>query len=374
MLKTKIYVIHSNSKIESLYTLFPLLISKYSSLVKFLNADSKEAREVEGECVILIRVFKGNKQFADEDQKKRDYITDFRKRFNRVVMLDDGAGSDSLHYEYMELVDLYYKGKILKDRSCYLKPMYGRQIFTNYYNEKFGVIDEKVKWREQPGDPSVLKKLRVSWNLGYGLYPMPGVNLTRLAKSVSGLGLSKVLRPWYAYCYKRMLGKLNQPIDYQKRLKKVHARFSYNSLPNTIGYQRKILVEKCMTNGNAITGKIHPKAYNSELGRMAAVLSPFGWGEVCFRDFEAIVNGCLLIKPDMAHVETWPNIYKNAKTYIPIDWDGSNVEEIIDHVSNNIAAYSGIIETARKEYATALQAIDDKILDFLEEATGGKVG
>ena len=29
------------------------------------------------------------------------------------------------------------------------------------------------------------------------------------------------------------------------------------------------------------------------------MLSPFGWGEICYRDFEAALNGMLLIKPDM---------------------------------------------------------------------------
>jgi hypothetical protein len=124
-----------------------------------LYADSKEVKVAEGACAILVRVFKGNKQFADEDQKKRNYIKDLKNRFDRIIMLDDGAGSDSLHHEYMDLVDLYYKGKILKDTSNYLRPMYGRQIFTNYYNEKFGVIDDNVNLRKTPNASSVLKKL-----------------------------------------------------------------------------------------------------------------------------------------------------------------------------------------------------------------------
>ena len=308
MSKNKIYVIHSDSRIESLYTLFPLIISKYSHLIKFLNADSKEVKVAEGACAILVRVFKGNNHFAGEDQQKRNYIKDLKNRFDRVVILDDGAGSDNLHFEYMDLVDLYYKGKLLKDRSSYLRPMYGRQLFTNYYNEKFGVIDEEVKLREMPNDSSVLKKLRVSWNLGYGIYPIPGVNLVRLARVAARFSKSKALRPWFVHRYKKMIHQLNQPIDCQNKLKKVHARFSYNSFPNTIGYQRKILVQKCKIMDRAITGKISPRAYNKEIRKVAAVLSPFGWGEVCFRDFEAVINGSLLIKPNMDHIETWPSI------------------------------------------------------------------
>ena len=34
-------------------------------------------------------------------------------------------------------------------------------------------------------------------------------------------------------------------------------------------------------------------------------LSPFGWGEIGARDFEIFINGSLLIKPDMSHLETY---------------------------------------------------------------------
>jgi hypothetical protein len=373
MLKNKVCVIHSNSKIESLYTLFPLIISRLSPLINFLNIGSKEAMMAEGECAILVRSFKGNEKFVDEDQRKRGYIIDFKKRFDRVVMLDDGAGSDSLHFEYMDLVDLYYKGKLLKERINYLKPMYGRQIFTNYYNEKFGVVDDKIKLREVPADPSVLKKLRVSWNLGCGIYPIPNVNFVRLARGATHFSFTKVLKPWFIYSYKKMINKMSQPINYDIKLKKVHARFGNNSLPNTIGYQRKIFLQKCTKNENAITGSIHPKAYNNELKKVAAVLSPFGWGEVCFRDFEAIINGSLLIKPNMDHIETWPNVYQNSTTYLPVDWDGNNLLERIDYVSGNITSYSSIIETAKDEYKKSLLEIDNRVLNFLEEASGLKI-
>ncbi len=66
MSNCKISVIHSDSKIESLYTLFPLISSKYSPLINFICAGSKEAKVAEGECVILVRVFKGNKAFTSK--------------------------------------------------------------------------------------------------------------------------------------------------------------------------------------------------------------------------------------------------------------------------------------------------------------------
>ncbi|HTE28570.1 hypothetical protein [Flavitalea sp.] len=370
MLKDRIYLIHSGSTIESLYTLFPLIVSQFNHLLVYVHIDSKEASMVSGKCAILIRVFKGNKLYTTNDQKKRDLIRDFRKRFDRIIILDDGAGSDSLHFEYIDLVDLYFKGKLLRDRLNYLRPMYGRQLFTDYYHQRFNIIDDNEKIRAVPDNPDVLKKLRISWNLGYGIYPIPGRTLVRLAKTATKLGFSKSLRPWFIYCYKQMIETLNKPVDITTKINKVQARFGESVLPETIGFQRKLFLKKCINSEAVLSGSVKSKLYNNEIKLVASVLSPFGWGEVCFRDFETIMNGGLLIKPDMNHLETWPDIYVKSKTYVPVDWDGDNLTDVIDSVSDRIADYRGIVEAGRTEYRKALLGLDSRVFHFLSEAVG----
>lgn len=368
--KKGIYVIHSDSKIESLYTLFPLIVSKHSAVINFLHTDSRQTRKVEGECVILVRVFKGNDSFGSAEEK-RNYLLDFKKRFNRVIMLDDGAGSDSLRFEYMDLVDLYYKGKLLKDRNSYLRPTYGRQTFTDYYNRTYGIVDEKEKVRESPADPSQLEKLRVSWNLGYGIYPMANMVFTKVAREAASVNLTKVLKPFYSYQHQKMVRELDKPLDLASKKGCVHARFGYNGFPHTVGYQRKLFLDKCVGHSNIITGKIAPRAYKKEIKQMAAVLSPFGWGEICYRDFEAILSKALLVKPDMDGIDTWPNVYKNRETYIAIDWDGNDLLEVVEQVAHSYAQHRDIVERAREEYKHALLQIDSRVAGFLTEASGG---
>ncbi|HTM92089.1 MAG TPA: hypothetical protein VL095_06720, partial [Flavisolibacter sp.] len=242
-------------------------------MLVFLNINSKEAQTASGKCVILVRVFKGNKEYADEKQKKRAYITDFKRRFDRVIMLDDGAGSDSLHFEYMDLVDLYYKSKLLRNRNNYLRPMYGRQIFTDYYHKKFGISDENVKIREVPDDHSLLNKLRVSWNLGCGIYPMPKQNFIKIARAATKFSLAKILRPWFIHHYKKMIREIDSQVDLHNKARKVQARFGSNTLPNSIGYQRKVFMQKCASNQFVLTGSIDAKAYNREVKSVAGVLS-----------------------------------------------------------------------------------------------------
>ena len=77
-------------------------------------------------------------------------------------------------------------------------------------------------------------------------------------------------------------------------------------------------------------------------------LSPFGMGELCFRDFEIIQFGSVMIKPDMSKVITHPNIYIPYETYIPCALDWSDLIEKIEWVKNNPKQCKEITENARK--------------------------
>jgi spore maturation protein CgeB len=38
--------------------------------------------------------------------------------------------------------------------------------------------------------------------------------------------------------------------------------------------------------------------------------------------------GCLLVKPDMGHIRTEPNIFVPGETYVPVRWDFSDLPEV----------------------------------------------
>ena len=82
--------------------------------------------------------------------------------------------------------------------------------------------------------------------------------------------------------------------------------------------------------------------------RSKCVLSPYGMGEICFRDFEIIRFGSIMIKPDMSKVITHPNIYIPYETYIPCALDWSDLIEKINWVKDNPKQCKEIIENARR--------------------------
>ena len=96
------------------------------------------------------------------------------------------------------------------------------------------------------------------------------------------------------------------------------------------------------------------RQYFRELRQSALCFSPFGYGEVCWRDFEAIVHGAALVKPDMQHIETHPNAFVPFETYIPVRWDLADLPEKVAHYRARPDERRRIAETAF-EVLSALQ-------------------
>jgi hypothetical protein len=86
-----------------------------------------------------------------------------------------------------------------------------------------------------------------------------------------------------------------------------------------------------------------PKAnYLKELRDSKISISPYGWGEVCYRDFESLIAGALLIKPAMSHLVTYPNVYLPNETYIPVSWDLSDLKEKLELIQANYSQHQQI--------------------------------
>ena len=98
-----------------------------------------------------------------------------------------------------------------------------------------------------------------------------------------------------------------------------------------------------------VAGKSAPQEFIEAMKRSKIGLSPFGMGELCYRDLEFIQYGCLLIKPDMSKVITEPDFFKPMETYIPVKPDWSDLNETIENVLDYWNDYEYIIHDARKK-------------------------
>ncbi len=115
---------------------------------------------------------------------------------------------------------------------------------------------------------------------------------------------------------------------------------------------------------HAPTDRVPPAEYYREMFDAKICVSPFGYGELCWRDFEAILCGCLLIKPDMSHVTTRPDLFVPGETFLPVAWDYTDLERVATGILADDAERQRIAQAARERLLAALTR--DSFLDTFE--------
>jgi hypothetical protein len=83
---------------------------------------------------------------------------------------------------------------------------------------------------------------------------------------------------------------------------------------------------------NIVSSRLNPEDYSVALSKSKCAISPFGMGEICFRDFETWNIGCILIKPFMDNVITYPNPYIDRETYFACNNNWDDLKDLIDIV------------------------------------------
>ena len=115
------------------------------------------------------------------------------------------------------------------------------------------------------------------------------------------------------------------------------------------------ILKKYGSKYNVLMDKLPKQEYLSKLWQSKLAISPFGMGEVCYRDFELMQFGTLMIKPDMSKVKTFPNPYISGDTYIPVKHDWSDLMEKVEDILNNYNLYSDISQTLEKSLRIFIQ-------------------
>jgi len=111
------------------------------------------------------------------------------------------------------------------------------------------------------------------------------------------------------------------------------------------------ILEPLKSKYNMIYDRLPFQEYVRNLWDSKISFSPFGMGEICFRDFECMQFGTIMIKPEQSKVKTIPNIYEENKTYIAVKYDWSDLEEKIDYILSNFDTLNiEINENIRKKF------------------------
>jgi hypothetical protein len=215
----------------------------------------------------------------------------------RVVYLDWFAPTDLRLAETLhQHVDLYVKKHVFRDRTDYSHATYGDTNLMDFYGKLYDLPHEHQSF-SVPSD--FYSRMLVGPSFATADYMLP------------------------KFLYGSAPSSSNpRPID-------LHARISFKGTP---WYERMrseaIAVLDDLSDLKVVNGTgVKRRAYLRELASSKLCFSPFGYGEVCWRDYEAVMCGSLLLKPDMSHVETNPDIFRAGETYVPLRWDFSDLEQ-----------------------------------------------
>ena len=98
------------------------------------------------------------------------------------------------------------------------------------------------------------------------------------------------------------------------------------------------------------TIRVSRRQFFAELTHSKVVVSPFGWGEFALRDYETFLSGALLLKPDMSHMETYPDLYQNGKTMVAHRWDLTDFQDKLDEVLEDYSRFVALSEEGQELY------------------------
>ena len=275
-------------------------------------------------------------RFCGKLKKKKKFIDYLQKKKKKIKLIfaDTADNSGQLKIEFLQFVDIYWKGQTLKNLNAYMKPHYGGRLFTNFYRKKFNIKDKNKQVSTPVKNKNLLKKIEICWNMGlcdHGRYSHIKQKLFSVFKFNF---LVKNTNNFFLPNKKRNL-------DISCRIGKEYDR-------ETVSFQRQKISELLGSNIN--TYKLSRFKYLNELSNAKYTISPFGWGELCPRDFETFINGGVLIKPDMETINTWPNWYITNKTYLAFDWDLKNFLDKIELALNNYEKLKEVAINAQKKY------------------------
>ena len=274
-------------------------------------------------------------EWGEDPAKVPGLLTSYKSRVNKLIWFDTTDSSGTLQSGVLPIVDKYLKAQLLVDRGLYTREIYGGRLHSDFYHERAGISDEQPDSINSRIEPEYLTKLGPSWNSGLADYSLFG--------------------PWKASLYKKTgwkrFLKLPHPTrsSGSGRSRDVSARFGISYNRKTVRYQREQMAS--LLGDKVPTKKLGRRGYMKELQDSRIVVSPFGWGEITLKDFEVFLTGGLLLKPNMGHMETWPNFYEDERTYASHAWDLSDLVQRIDDLLSDHILRSDIAAEGQVRYA-----------------------
>lgn len=297
-------------------------------LIKFKNALNDKGFDIAIKYGIDADITQCDSLLIDSKFFKSGWGKDFEDTLNsiaalnsktKIIWCDQSDSTGTFLGQVLPYVNKYLKAQTLKDKTEYMNTHYASRIYTDHFHKKHGITD-KDPFIDQPAQSKDgLPKIGVSWNSAFMHYGMIGPYMLRMREKIP---LDAMLQ------FARVRARAKAP-----RLLDITSRMGISYDRDTICYQRKKIHN--ILKDQIPTKKISRSAYFKELDQSKICVSPFGLGEITLKDFECFLSGSMLLKPDMTHMDTWPNLFQNRKTCLFHSWDADDIKDKIDWALNH---------------------------------------
>jgi hypothetical protein len=265
---------------------------------------------------------------AEAERVVRHFANAVRGGSTKVVYFD---GDDDLNIQYhgvIEAVDLYVKKHVFADENAYAASYLGKSNLTDHVSREHGFsFADNIIPTSGGLDKAHLAKLHLGWNIALD---------------------DKI----FALAQRRDMPTPPRDIDLSCRAY-VQPSVWTHALRSGVLERMEALSSRFSV--LAPRDRVSQDKYYEEMLRSKICVSPFGFGEICWRDFEAILCGCLLVKPDMGHARTQPDLFVPGVTYVPVRWDYSDLEAQCERYLANEAERLRIVERAQKVLRESLE-------------------
>lgn len=291
-----------------------------------------------------------NKRNARNEEELFRFLLALRGSVDQLIWFDAADSTGSYDFPVLPYVDVFLKKQLLLNRDYYVNPEGGKDIRV-----WLNCLSPEERKRFEPCPPQELHKVRLGWNIGFNDYRYFGCKMSRLSNYLS-YNLYPVR---FADVYQQ------RPYDLAYR-GTIH---SDNEGQKGVFYQRNHLLSlfKEMNLQMATGANVSKTRYWKELKSSKLSVSPFGWGEICYRDFETFISGAVLVKPVMSHIETFPDLFIADETYVPVHWNLSGLEGQLTEIINNYPYYRTIARNGQEKYYEAINDAE-KFISFFKQS------
>jgi hypothetical protein len=263
------------------------------------------------------------------------------------IIYFDGDDDSCIQWgtQVLSKVDLYVKKHMFSDIEWYRQQFIGKNNLTDYVAREHGrsFADNFIP-HSCPVDGSQLDKIVLGYNIALDDKITTLYRETKPAapeeKTVDVMCRAACKPDLWIYPFRGPINDALAPLTQQ----------GYNVLvPNQ---------------------RVDQQGYYQEMRSSRICVSPFGYGELCWRDFETVLMGCLLVKPDMGHIRTEPDIFVAGETYVPVKWDFSDLADVCAHYLKDDAARVAITQRAYQKLADYYESFGfaDKLRSILQQA------